>query len=199
MKTLLVTAALAASTLVPAAAAAQAIPPAIVAVVDLEKVQSSCTACKSAAAALNSQGNAIKARATALDTPLQTEAKAIQTALNALPQGGSPDAALQTRITAFNQKKQQRDQELANRAQQYERNQAFIAQQLQSKLNPIYQQVMQKRGANVLVEIGTTLGTSASLDVTNDVLAALNAQLPSVNTVAPAAPARPPQQQPQGR
>jgi outer membrane protein len=195
MKTLLVTAALAASTLVPAAAAAQAIPPAIVAVVDLEKVQSSCTACKSAAAALNSQGNAIKARATALDTPLQTEAKAIQTALNALPQGGSPDAALQTRITAFNQKKQQRDQELANRAQQYERNQAFIAQQLQSKLNPIYQQVMQKRGANVMVEVGSTLATSASLDVSNDVLASLNAALPAVQTTAPAAA----QQQPQGR
>jgi outer membrane protein len=194
MKTLLVSAAFAASVLMPAAAAAQALPPAIVAVVDLEKVQSTCTACKSAAATLTSQGNAIKARATAIDAPLQTEARSIQAALTAMPQGANPDAALQARITAFNQKKQQRDQELAGRAQQFERNQAYVAQQLQTKLNPIYQQVMQKRGANVLVEIGTTLGTAASLDVTNDVLAALNAALPAVQTIAPAAPA-----QPQGR
>ena len=51
---------------------------------------------------------------------------------------------------------------------------------------PIYQQVMQKRGANLMVEVGTTLATSSALDVTNDVLAALNAALPTVQTTAPA-------------
>jgi Skp family chaperone for outer membrane proteins len=47
---------------------------------------------------------------------------------------------------------------------------------------------MQRRGANLLVEVGATLATSTSVDVTNDVLAALNAALPSVSTQAPAAP-----------
>ena len=37
---------------------------------------------------------------------------------------------------------------------------------------------MQRRGANLLVEMGATLATSTSVDVTNDVLAALNAALP---------------------
>ena len=55
---------------------------------------------------------------------------------------------------------------------------------------------MTRRGANVMVEIGTTLASGQSLDVTNDVLAALNTALPTVATTAPAAPA---QQQPQGR
>jgi len=37
-----------------------------------------------------------------------------------------------------------------------------------------------------MVEVGSTLATGASLDVTADVLAALNAALPSVQTTAPA-------------
>ena len=49
---------------------------------------------------------------------------------------------------------------------------------------------MQRRGANVMVEQGATLATGANLDVTNDVLAALNTALPSVATTAPAAPAQ---------
>ena len=69
------------------------------------------------------------------------------------------------------------------------------AKQIQAKLGPIYQQVMQKRGANLMVEVGSTLATSANLDVTNDVLASLNVVLPTVQTTAPAAA----QQQPQGR
>ncbi len=39
---------------------------------------------------------------------------------------------------------------------------------------------MQRRGANVMVEAGATLASGSALDVTNDVLAALNQQLPSV-------------------
>jgi Skp family chaperone for outer membrane proteins len=190
-----ISAALAAATLVPSAALAQTVPPAVVAVVDLERVQMECNACKSARTALQTQANAIKARETALTTPLQTEGKAIQTAIDAL-KGKEPDAALQARVKAFETKRQQGAQELANRTQQFQRNQAYVAQQIQAKLGPIYQQVMTRRGANVMVEIGATLASGQSLDVTNDVLAALNTALPTVGTTAPAAPA---QQQPQGR
>ena len=190
-----ISAALAAATLVPAAAIAQNVPPAVIAVVDLERVQAECTACKSARAALQTQANAIKARETALTTPLQTEGKAIQAAIDAL-KGAEPDAALQARVKAFETKRQQGAQELANRGQAFQRNQAYVAQQIQTKLGPIYQQVMTRRGANVMVEIGTTLASGQSLDVTSDVLAALNTALPTVATTAPAAPA---QQQPQGR
>jgi hypothetical protein len=48
---------------------------------------------------------------------------------------------------------------------------------------------MQRRGANIMVEQGATLGTATSLDVTNDVIAALNTAMPSIQTIAPAAPA----------
>jgi Skp family chaperone for outer membrane proteins len=117
---------------------------------------------------------------------LQAEGKAIQTAIDALPKGTEPGAVLQARIKAFETKRQQGAQELSRQQTQIQRNQAFISQQIQTKLGPIYQQVMQRRGANLMVEVGTTLATGAALDVSNDVLAALNAALPSVQTTAPA-------------
>ena len=195
MKTLLISASLIGSVVLPSAALAQAIPPAIVAVVDLEKVQSQCRACQTASAALRAQVTALQNRESTLATPLQTEGKSIQAAVDAL-NGKEPDAALQARIKAFQTKQQQGAQELQRQQQQIQRNQAYITQQIQAKLGPIYQQVMQKRGANVMVEQGATLASATAVDATNDVLTALNAQLPSLQTTAPATTQ---QQQPQGR
>ena len=195
MKTLLISAAVAAAAIMPSAATAQALPAAVVAVVDLDRVTAECNACKTAQAALKNQVQAYQTREQSLATPLETEQKSIQAAIDAL-KGAEPDAALQARVKAFETKRQQGAQELANRGQAFQRNQAYVAQQIQTKLGPIYQQVMTRRGANVMVEIGTTLASGQSLDVTNDVLAALNTALPTVATTAPAAPA---QQQPQGR
>jgi Skp family chaperone for outer membrane proteins len=195
MKNMLMIAASAAALLVPASAGAQAVPAAVIAVVDLDNVTTNCTACKTATAALQSQVTAAKARQTALAGPINTEGQAIDTAAKAL-NGKEPDAALKARATAYQTKVQQAQQEMQNREEQIRRNQAYIQKQIGDKLGPIYSQVMQKRGANVLMEVGSTLATSQSVDVTADVLAALNAALPSIATTAPAAPA---QQKPQGR
>jgi outer membrane protein len=186
------------ATLAPVAASAQALPGAVIAVVDLDRVSSQCTACKSASATLQGQINSLRARQQALATPLEAEGKSIQAAADALPKGTEPPAALQARVRAFQQKQQQGAQELQTRQAQIQRNQAYVSQQISAKLGPIYQQVMQRRGANVMVEQGATLAAGSSLDVTNDVLAALNTALPSVSTTAPAA-AAPASQQPQGR
>ena len=197
MKRLLITM-LAASAALPSVAQAQAIPPAVIAVVDLEKVTSQCNACKTANAALRAQATAQENREKALAAPLQTEQQAIQAAASAL-NGKEPDAALQARAKAFDTKYQQAQEQAASGRQQLQRNQQYIQKQIGDKLNGVYTQVMQKRGANMLVEIGQTLASGAALDVTNDVLVALNAVLPSVQTIAPAAPARPQPKQPQGR
>ena len=179
--------------LVPAASAqAQAVPGAVIAVVDLDKVSTECNACKTARATLQGQVTAVQNREKALSAPLETEGKAIQAAIDAL-NGKEPDAALQARIKAFDTKRQQGAQEIAAQQQQVQRNSAYVSQQVQAKLDPIYRQVMQRRGANLLIEITSTLASASQLDVTNDVLAALNTALPSVQTTAPA------QQQPQGR
>ena len=196
MKKLLVTAAFAATVLVPSAAIAQALPSAVIAVVDVESVTNQCNACKTAVATLRSQATAEDNREKALVGPLQTEQKSIQAAIDALPQGKEPDAALKARATAFQAKYEQAQQEAARGRAQLQRNSAYVNKQIADKLNPIFQQVMVRRGANILIEQGSTLATAKAVDVTSDVLAALNTALPSIATTAPAAPA---QSQPQGR
>ena len=196
MKSLTVTAALAAAIL-PTAASAQAIPGAVIAVVDIDKVSRECNACKSAAATLQSRATGLQNRQRTLAAPLETEGKAIQTAIDAL-QGKPADAALEARVKAWETKRNTAAQELDRSREQLQRDQAYIGQQITAKLGPIYSQVMQRRGANMMVEVGTTLATSSALDVTNDVLTALNAALPSVQTNAPAATQQR-QQRPQGR
>jgi outer membrane protein len=185
MKNLLISASLVVAAVLPAAAQAQAVPAAVISIVDLEKVTGQCNACKTATAALQAQGTALQNRQKALAGPLETEGKAIQTAVDAL-NGKEPDAALKARVQAWETKRNNAAQELQTQQAQLQRNQQYIQQQIAQKLGPIYQQVMQRRGANVMVEIGTTLASGASLDVSNDVLTALNAVLPSVQTVAPA-------------
>ena len=192
MKTLLISAAFAAAVLAPSAASAQSIPSAVVAVVDLDRVTSECNACKTASAALKGQVSSFESRREALASSLQTEQKSIQTSIDAL-KGKQPDAALEARVKAFQAKAQTSEQELASQQAQIQRNQQYIQKQIQDRLAPIYQQVMQRRGANLLVEVGATLATAQSVDVTNDVLASLNSALPSLITTAPA------QATPQGR
>jgi outer membrane protein len=193
MKKLLLSVAIATSMIVPAAAQAQALPPAVIAVVDLEQITGNCNACKTASAALRSQVTSLQAREKTLATPLQAEQKAIQAAIDAL-NGSPPDAALKARVQAYQTKQQSAATEMSKQQQQVQDNQKYIQQQIQDKLNPIYSSVMQKRGATLLVEVGNTLAAAKSIDVTADVLAALNAALPSVSTTAPATAA-----QPQGR
>jgi Skp family chaperone for outer membrane proteins len=195
MKTLLISASFIAAAIMPAAAQAQALPAAVVAVVDVDRVRSSCNACKTAIAALQSQATAQENREKALSTPLQAEGQSIQTAINAL-NGKEPDAALKQRAEAFQTKLQQAQETATRGRQQLQANKEYILKQIDDKLNPIFSQVMQRRGANILVEQGATLATSTNVDVTNDVLTALNAALPSIATTAPA-PAR--TTQPQGR
>jgi Skp family chaperone for outer membrane proteins len=183
MKTLLISAAFAAAVLAPSAASAQSLPSAVVAVVDLDRVTSECNACRTASA---------ESHRGTLASTLQAEQKSIQTSIDAL-KGKEPDAALQARVKAFQAKAQTSEQELAAQQAQIQRNQQYIQKQIQDKLAPIYQQVMQRRGANLLVEVGATLATAQSVDVTNDVLSSLNSALPSLITTAPA------QSAPQGR
>jgi Skp family chaperone for outer membrane proteins len=192
MKKLLLSAAVVAVALGSTPAMAQALPAAVVAVVDLDRVTAECNACKTAAAALKAQVTGIQNREKALGGPLQTEQQSIQKAIDAL-NGKEPDAALQARAKAWEAKRQQAGQDLQIQQAQVQRNQQYVQKQIVDKLGPIYQQVMQRRGANIMVEVGNTVAAANSVDVSNDVLAALNAALPTISTTAPA------QANPQGR
>jgi outer membrane protein len=182
------------SAALPTAAPAQRIGPAVVAVVDTARIFRECTACRAAQTQLQTQVNSLRQRSQTLGTPIQTEAQSIQTAVRAL-NGRQPDAALQARITALQNRQNTANQELERGEQTIRSTQANVAQQINTRLNPIITQVMTARGANIVVDRGAALAVSPAMDVTNDVLAQLNQQLPSVSVT----PLPQQQQQPAGR
>ena len=196
MRNLTLFAALAASTLVvPATAQAQRIPAAVVAVIDTDRVYRECTACRSAQTQLQSQATALQTRQQTLVGQLRPESEQLEQAVQALG-SRQPDAALRQRIEAFQQRQNQANQELAQAQQRLQSTQAHVLQQINQRLNPLINQAMTARGANVAVSTDATLAHAQTLDITNDVLARLNQALPSVS-VTPLPQQQ--QQQPQGR
>jgi outer membrane protein len=189
------------------AAHAQQLPQAVVGVVDTDRIIRECTVCVAANTQLQSQVQQYQQRQQALGAPLQTEEQALQTAVNAIPQGGQPDAALQQRVRTFETNRQNATRELQGRQQQLQRNVEFVRQQIAQRLQPAIQQVMQQRGATVMLDSGAVLSAAPTLDVTAAVLAVVNQNTAPLNVNAPPqqqqpAPAQQPQQQqrrPQGR
>jgi outer membrane protein len=173
----------------PMAASAQAIPAAVVAVVDRDRIASTCTQCVAANAQLQAQFQQYQARETQLTTPLQTEGQAIQTAFAALPQGGQPDPALRTRYQTFQANQQAAERELTQRQETLRRNQQFLVQQIVQRMDPLVGQVTRERGANLAVDVATTLAHGPALDVTDAVLALINQNAAVFSVTAP-----PPQQ-----
>jgi Skp family chaperone for outer membrane proteins len=186
----------------PVAAQAQQLPPAVVAVVDRDRIASSCTQCVAATAQLNAQGTAYQARENQLLTPLRAEGQAIQAVVNAIPQGGQADAALQARIQTFQTNSQAAERELGQAQNTIRRNQQFVVSQIIDRMNPLIGQVTRERGANLAVDLAITLATNPALNVTDAVLALMNQNNTPFNVVAqqPGAQqpaARPPAAQPQ--
>ena len=191
-----IAAALIAATVLAAPAMAQRAPATVVVVVNTERVYRDCNACRTAQTQLQSQVAALRTRQQTLETQLRPEGQAIQTAVSALA-GKQPDAALQNRVKAFQQRQDQANQELSRGQQNIQSIQANVVRQINERLQPIINQVMTQKGANIAVDEGTTLAHSQATDATNEVLAALNTALPSVSLTP--LPQQPQQQTPQGR
>jgi Skp family chaperone for outer membrane proteins len=193
MKTFLTLAALGLATVAaPSIAIAQQAPPAVVVVVDSDRIFRECTACRTAQSGLQSRVTALTTRQQTLTTQLRTEGQPIETAIRAL-NGAQPDAALRARVTAFQTKQENANKELAQSQENLRSIQANVMRQINARLNPAISQVMTARGANLAVDVSNTLAASQSVDVTAAVLAALNAGLKTVTlTPLPASAQTPP-------
>ncbi len=170
-------------------AAAQALTDAKVAVVDVERVMRECTACVAANTQLQAQRTALQTFATQQGQPLQTEQTALETAVRAA--AGKPDAALQTRVQAFQTKAQAAQRQVSEREQTFQRNVQFVQQQVAQKMVPVIQQISQQRGASITVARDNVLFAATTIDITTAVLTTLNTQLPSVSVTAPPPAAQP--------
>ena len=162
-------------------------------IVDTDRILNECTACKAASTQLQSQVQQGRTRAQQLEASLKPEAEGLEKAIQALG-GKQPDAALQARITAFRNKQQQGSTELSNRESSIQSTQAHVQQQIGNKIVQVVEQSRVRRQASVVMSKGSTLASDNSIDITGEVLAALNQQLPAVS-VTPL----PQQARPQGR
>ena len=186
------------SAAIPAAAPAQRVGGALVMVVGTERVYRECNACKTAQAQLQTMLNSLQQRAQQLGQPIQTEGASIEAAVRALA-GKQPDAALQQRIKNLQTQQNTANQEIQNREQTLRSTQQHVLQQINARLNPAINQVMTARGANLAVDENDTLAHAAALDVTDDVIAALNQTLTSISVTPMPAGTAQQQPQPQGR
>jgi Skp family chaperone for outer membrane proteins len=148
--------------------------------VDTDRILAECTACRAASTQLQGQITSARQRAQALEGQLRTEAQALETQVKALG-SRQPDAALQQKITAFQTKQTQARTELGNRERQIESIQAHVQQQIGTRVVQIAEQVRARRQASVVMSKGSLMAVDSRSDVTGEVLAALNQQLPSVS------------------
>jgi Skp family chaperone for outer membrane proteins len=188
----------------PGVALAQRAPAAVIVVVDTDRVYRECTACRAAQTQLQGMVTSARTRATQLGQPLQTEAQSIEQAGAALRnQTGAARAAAETALTTrmqqFQQKQTTAQQEVARLEQNIQSTQQNVLRQINTRLNPVISQVMTARGANVALDVNATLARAGAIDVTADVLTALNAALPSVSVTPLPQGQQPAQPQPQGR
>ena len=176
-----------------ASGAAEAQQRPIILIVDTDRILNECTACKSAATQLQAQVQQGRQRAQQLEATLKPEAESLEKAVQALG-SKQPDAALQARIAAFRQKQQQGSTELSNRESSIQSTQTNVQRQIGSKIVQVVEQSRARRQASVVMSKSSTLASDNTIDITAEVLAALNQQLPAVS-VTPL----PQQSKPQGR
>lgn len=178
----------AAATLIATPALAQRLPAASMLIADVDRVVSESNAGRAAAAELQTRLQALQQRAATLQQGLQTEAAAIRTGQQ---NNTLKDKALEDRIKAFEARQQAASGEVQRGEQDLSRAQNFVSQQIGAALRPLVAQVMQARGASLIVPASAVLQHTAGLDATQDLLTRLNAALPSVSTTPPPVPAAP--------
>ena len=165
-------------------------------VVDTENIMETCTACRAATTQLQQQAASAQQLQTSLMQPLETEAKAIEAAAKALGAKAGSDAALQKRAQTFQQRETAARQQLTQRQQTIRSTAQNVQQQIGRRLIAVVEQVRARRGAAIAINKNSTLANDSTIDVTAEVLAALNQQLPAVS-VTPLPQQQ--QQQPTGR
>ncbi|MFA7441305.1 MAG: OmpH family outer membrane protein [Sphingomonadaceae bacterium] len=170
---------------------AQKLSPAVIAIVDMDRIVNESAAGKQAGTELQTKISGLQSRASNLQTQLKTDADAIQQGQANKSLAG---AQLEQRARAFQEKQQAAQQELGRLENDVQRSRQYVIQQIDAAAQPIITQVMRERGASIVLAEGATVQHSASLDITTDVITRLNTSLPRVSTTPPAAPAQQQQQ-----
>ena len=174
----------------PAVLQAQQLPAPVIAVVNTDQIFSTCTQCTVAQTQIQAQATALQSRVQTLQNQIQAEGRALEPLVRAL-NGAQPDAALATRINAFQTMQQNAEQEITASRERIQRNLNFVRQQIGQRVQPAISTVAQQRGASVVMDASQVLVSSPAMDVTPAVLAIVNQNSTPLNVNAPPPPATP--------
>lgn len=163
---------------------AQQLSPAVIVIVDMDRIINESAAGKAAGTEIQTRITALQSRANTLQTQVKTEADAIQQGQQNKSLAG---AALEQRVRAFQDRQQAAQQELGRMENDIQRSRQYVIKQISDAAQPIVTQVMRERNASIALAENATLQHSATIDVTNDIVARLNTSLPKVSTTPPAA------------
>jgi Skp family chaperone for outer membrane proteins len=129
------------------------------------------------------QIDALEARQKTLNAELQPIVNAFQAAQKA---PNPNQAALQTQYNAIQTKQQNGQRELQNLGQPVARAQAWVEEQIVSKLDAALKAAMIKKSVALVLQPQATVSYQPVADLTDEVTAELNLTVPSV-TITPAA------------
>jgi Skp family chaperone for outer membrane proteins len=168
---------------------AQTLPPAVIAVVNMDNVFNTSAAGKQALAELRPRIEGLQQRVVQLRTQFGTEQKNLQATQPAPTATPAVKSAWEAKVRDLQTRQQQAEQELATRDRDIQASRAYVQKQLDDATQPVISAVMRERGITVVLHEAGTIQHSASVDITNDVIARLDKSLPRVSTTPPAAPA----------
>lgn len=178
----------------PAATAPAKFAPAVIAVVDMQKIMHESAAAKSAREQLSARRQSYQQEVTADEQKLREAEKKLMEQRSSL----SPEDFAKRR-TEFEAQVRQVQQKVQRRAQALDAAMTQALGTIKQSLGKIVAQAASDRGATVVLDRGQTIVVESSLDITAPVLAQLNKDLPKVTVTvneAAAAPASAPAARP---
>jgi outer membrane protein len=170
-----------------AVAAVPTLQPAVIAIVDMDRVVNGCTAGKQAQVELKVKVEAIQAKAATLKSQFATEEEALVKVQPAAT-NTAERPAWETKVRDFQTRRQAADADLTQQDKDLQAIRLNLLKQITAAAQPIITAVMRETGATIVLAEGATLQHTASIDITNEVVTRLDKTLPSVSVTAPAAP-----------
>lgn len=158
-----------------------------IAVADMNEAINKCNAAQTARSQMQTTYKAtidsFNARKTAIDAELKQKADALQAGLKAA--GGKSTPALQTQYEGIQQRQQEAQAELQRLGQPLALANAYVEEQIGAKLNDALKSAMNKAKVDLVLNPEGTVSYQPAVDITDMVVAELNALVPSVGIVPP--------------
>lgn len=162
------------------AAAAQDVTEARIIVIDFQRVTTESLVGKDVAMQLESNRVKVESRAGELDQQLASEQDELGRQRNII----APDA-FEERVRSFNQRRQQAQAELQRLNQQHQRAAQQASLEIQRVLRPIVMDLMNEKGATIVLDKDLVYHSVGGLDVTTEVIERLDNTLSSFQVSIP--------------